>query len=188
VVWGRTNQVWLVIRGLLGGGSGLAAYGDTWYDLAGQKLVPVLEYPGLGHVFGWGLSFDREYTAKLLKSRDIGGKSAIEIQFDAKYFEGYRDFGDQPRRLFTVSRKALYVWNEEAPRFNLDPLKSEISHEQIEGLINDGNDGFLEHNYDELVKLAKYGNATSRSWLMRFLAECKDNPKKDALREYLAGR
>lgn len=185
VVRGKDDQSWLVIRALAGSGSGVAAYVDTWHNLVSQGLISVLEYPGRGHVVGWGLPFDREYSSKFLKGREVDGKYTIEIQFDAKYFDGYNDL-EQRRWLFAVPRKAVFVWNEETRRFNLNPLKSEISEEQIEGLFNDGSDGFLKHNYDELVKLAKYGNSASRSWLTRFLGECKDNSKKDALHEYIS--
>jgi len=178
----KDGQLWFVVDYMLGSGTGIVQYEQSWYDFSKKGVPTVLKFPTKGHVMGWGVPFDRGYESKVLRANEISGKYIIEIQIDANYSEG-SSFVANPGPFFGLSRKARYVWDQKAARFRIDPQASTISEDQIWGIVNDGPVEFLVHNYNELVKLVKGKDGNKRLWVARFLETCKDAPqRRDLLR------
>ncbi|MBU1748243.1 MAG: hypothetical protein KKA73_11195 [Chloroflexi bacterium] len=101
--------------------------------------------------------------------------------------------------MFSITRKARYVWDSADHRFVSDPTRSELSPQEI-ALIdmdffqcsNCGPEEFLRRNLEELVHLAIAGKLSEKEWLTQFLSEqmtymsgklveIEDTPEKRAL-------
>jgi hypothetical protein len=180
---------WLVLRSMRNGGTGIVEYVDTWYDLMQGKLRAVLEYPKDGHI-SWPSPFDREYSSTVLAVGQKEGRYVIEIQFKATYtnssFWAYK-YSDLKNVdvLFSITRKVFYVWDAASQFFRIDDLNSQLSEEQIWGLVDDHGDSFLNNNYEELAKLAESERPEVRLWLARFLDECRNTARKLDLLRFL---
>ncbi len=173
----KRNGTWLVIDALDGSGTGIVNYSQRWYWLGENKkdgVVESLSYPLEGHLVGWGLPFNREYFSKEL----LSGNDDLKIAFYAFYTNSRKDNVKDLNELFFVQKDAVYEWDAGSRHFILDQEKSQITQAQIEGIYSDGNDGFLEHNFHELQKLADSKNSANRKWLKIFLGETEDGPKK----------
>ena len=70
-------------------------------------------------------------------------------------------------------------------RFVLDPVRSDIYDDEIEGLFHDAEEPFLRHNVQELAQLAERANDGQRAWLRHFLDSVPDGPEKRAVMENL---
>jgi hypothetical protein len=191
----RTIQIgdsgcWFVVYSMAGGGTGIVEYVDTWYDLTNEHLQSVLKYPNHGYISGWKTPFDRDYRATLLTTGEKDGQYSIEIQFDAKYtnsgfyqqkYPAIENLG----LLFSISKTARYVRNAGQRNFVIDTVRSELSEEQIWGIVTESPDEFLKTNFADLANMAESDNPDLRFWLGKFLNECGQTVMKQALLERL---
>lgn len=171
-------------------GTGTLEIDQVWYSLGDnkEKNKEVLRYPKEGHVVGWGMAFDREFSSSYRK--ESISPLSIEVRFNAIYTNSnILEMGvpnsNELNELFSINKRVVYVWDSENNIFNLDLLQSEMTTEQIEGLYNDGNDGFLKHNFKELKEFIRNGDNTRQQWLQAFLKTCKDGQEKTELASLL---
>jgi hypothetical protein len=85
--------------------------------------------------------------------------------------------------LFTATRSAFYTWKRTERRFVLDPARSDLYDDEIEGIFLDAEEQFLRHNVQELAPLAGRANERQRTWLRHFLDSVTDSPEKRAVME-----
>jgi len=184
----------LAVRTLARTGTGLALHRETWYllDLGGLERAPrtrtpptmalarVLDYPARGHMVGWPSTFDRSFSTRL-QGRE--GADEVRIDFIASYTSGSYIYWMPVEPLFTANRTAVYRWKRNERRFVLDPVRSDVDGDEIEGIFHDAEEQFLQHNVRDLVPLAARANERQRTWLRHFLDTVADSPEKRAVME-----
>ena len=178
-------------------GTGLALERETWYlvDILGgperapQKIVGllprILEYPARGHMIGWPSTFDRSFSTRLQTREGVDGIDEVSIEFTASYTSGSYIYWLPVEPLFTATRRAVYVWKREARRFVLDPARSDVDDDEIEGIFQDAEEQFLVHNVRDLAPLAGRATEQQRIWFRHFLDMVADSPEKRAVMESL---
>jgi hypothetical protein len=178
-------------------GTGLALQREAWYLLdnmggrerAPQKIVGplprVLDYPARGHMIGWPSTFDRSFSTRLQARAGVDGIDEVRIEFTVSYTSGSYIYWMPVEPLFTATRTAVYAWKREARRFVLDPARSDVDDDEIEGIFHDAEEQFLVHNVRDLAPLAGRANERQRIWLRHFLDTVADSPEKRAVMESL---
>jgi hypothetical protein len=184
----------LAVRSVVRTGTGLALYRESWYlleDRMGSRdktpdamaLPRVLDYPARGHMVGWPSTFDRSFSTRLQTSTAAGGTDEVRIEFVASYTSGSYIYWMPVEPLFTAIRTAVYTWKGDARRFILDPVRSDVDDDEIEGIFHDAEEQFLVHNVRDLAPLAGRANDRQRTWLRHFLETVADGPEKRAVME-----
>lgn len=179
------GQTALVVRALARNGTGLALVRETWYLLTEGRLPIVLDYPVRGHMVGWPSTFDRSFVTTALPRSAAGGVDEVKVEFGASYTSGSYIYWMPVEPLFESTRRAYYTWKRAARRFVLDPVRSDVYDDEIEGLFHDAEEQFLRHNVQELAQLAARANGGQRAWLRHFLDSVPDGPEKRAVMENL---
>lgn len=186
------NDIWLVVNWLANSGTGFALYADDWYKLNSEKLDITLRYPVNGHE-EYGLGIPPAHVK--FKAEVVGyepdyqtGVYKIDLRFYAFYkssFVGYKDILPEYYPVFSIERKARYLWDEERHRFVLDAEGSNVSQTEIDKLFHYNADEFLQYTYDELLEVATTGNKFQKKWLELMLEQAKDSPEKENLLKQL---
>jgi hypothetical protein len=186
------NDIWLVVNWLANSGTGFALYVDDWYKLNAEKLKTTLRYPVSGHE-EYGLGSPPAHVK--FRGEVVGyepdyqtGIYTIGLQFYAFYESSFADHKDvlpEYYPVFSIERKAHYLWDEERHRFLLDAEKSNVSQAEIDKLFHYNADEFVQYTYDELLELATTGNEFQKKWLELMLEQAKDSPEKEYLLEQL---
>ena len=149
-------------------------------------LLPrILEYPARGHMIGWPSTFDRSFSTRLQTREGVDGIDEVSIEFTASYTSGSYIYWLPVEPLFTATRRAVYVWKREARRFVLDPARSDVDDDEIEGIFQDAEEQFLVHNVRDLAPLAGRATEQQRIWFRHFLDMVADSPEKRAVVESL---
>jgi hypothetical protein len=179
---GRTA---LALRAQARSGTGLALVRETWYLLEKRRLAVVLDYPVRGHMIGWPSTFDRSFVTTAVPREDGDGVGEVQLEFRASYTSGSYIYWMPVESLFVSTRRAYYTWKSTPPRFVLDPVRSDVFDDEIEGLFHDAEEQFLRHNVQELARLAGRASEGQRAWLSHFLDAVPDGPEKRAVMENL---
>ena len=177
------GRVALAIRAQARGGTGLVLIREAWYLLEERGLAAILDYPVRGHMIGWPSTFDRSFATTAVPRWQGSGVDELEVEFRASYTSGSYIYWMPVESLFTSTRRAYYTWKPASQRFVLDPIRSDIDSDEIEGLFTDAEEQFLRHNVQELVHLAARAHAGQRVWLRQFLDSVPDGPEKRAVME-----
>jgi hypothetical protein len=158
-------------------------------ERAPQKIVGplprVLDYPARGHMIGWPSTFDRSFSTRLQTGPGADSIDEVRVEFTVSYTSGSYIYWMPVEPLFTATRTAVYVWKREARRFVLDPARSDVDDDEIEGIFHDAEEQFLVHNVRDLAPLAGRANERQRIWLRHFLDTVADSPEKRAVMEGL---
>jgi hypothetical protein len=166
-------------RSARAGQPGLAL--DTALAISGTPtLRRVLDYPARGHMVGWPSTFDRSFTTQL---QAYGAGDEVRIDFIARYTSASYIYWMPVEPLFTARRTAIYTWKAGERRYALDPVRSDVDDDEIEGIFHDAEEQFLRHNVRDLVPLALRANERQRAWLRHFLDMVADSPEKRAVME-----
>jgi hypothetical protein len=200
------GQAGLAVRARVRGGTGLALYRERWYsiddNMGGLERAPhtpprsgrpgepgppldlarVLDYPAEGHMVGWPSTFDRSFSTRVYPGE---GPEEVRIDFVASYTSGSYVYWMPVEPLFTATRTAVYTWKPHERRFVLDPVRSDVDEDEIEGIFYDAEEQFLRHNVRDLAPLAGRANERQRTWLRHFLDTVADSPEKRAVMENL---
>jgi hypothetical protein len=180
------GQTALAVRARARSGTGLELVRETWYLLAERRLPVILDYPVRGHMVGWPSTFDRSFTTTAVVPRAAAGAvDEVRVEFRASYTSGSYIYWMPVEPLFESTRQAHYTWKLAARRFVLDPVRSDVYDDEIEGLFHDAEEQFLRHNVQELARLAARGSGEQRAWLRHFLDSVPDGPEKRAVMENL---
>jgi hypothetical protein len=176
--------VWFVLRYMMGGGSGVADYWETWYDLAGNRRQSVLDYPEHGHMSGWGVPYGYEYELKEVSARPKGEEYVVDLSIDVTFSNADIDIGDVAL-LFEKRFKAHYVWDARTARFRFDRSRSDVSEDRFQRgfafTFTLSPDDFLRAYSNDLRKLTRKPGPGLRLWLLRFLEMCSQSNEKRAL-------
>ncbi|MGA9996921.1 MAG: hypothetical protein WBP93_15995 [Pyrinomonadaceae bacterium] len=197
----------LVIRGQEGSGTGYALYSDTWYEVSGKGVQPVLSYPVEGHTYPWPAGLAREFKAATFQHFHAGDEEEITVLYNVSY--SALDYTGQaaPVNFFNQYRER-YKWDERQGHFVFTPLRSNLDVKEIYAIANiadeeqeeqgekiggttfysskksfvgGGYEVFLRHNFYDLLKIAQGRNASRKEWLRQFLSECDEMYQKDVL-------
>jgi hypothetical protein len=175
----------LAIRAQTHAGTGLTLVRERWYLLEDRRLTVVLDYPAHGHMIGWPSTFDRSFATSAVSRAGANGVEEVQVEFRASYTSGSYIYWMPVEPLFVSIRRAHYTWRRSPPRFALDPVRSDVYDDEIEGLFNDAEEQFLRHNVQELAQLAARGGEGQRAWLRHFLDAVPDGPERRAVLESL---
>jgi hypothetical protein len=178
-------QTALAVRAAARSGTGLALVREPWYLLAARRLSVVLDYPVRGHLIGWPSTFDRSFAATARPRGGTAGVDEVQIEYRASYTSGSYIHWMPVEPLFTSIRTAYYAWRPALRRYVLDPVRSDVADDEIEGLFHDAESEFLQHNVQELAQLAGRAGDGQRTWLRHFLDPVPDGPEKRAVMENL---
>lgn len=210
------GKPWLVVRGQEGSGSGYSLYGETWYEVTGSGVVPVLHYSQEGHTYSGPGGLNWEFRAQPVAST-VGRarRPAIRLNFVARFTAtGFTD--SEFTHSFVNRRQASYVWSKQRRAFVFASGYSTISEGEMEAIANveteppeddqgttiAGNTfyssvkGFVGKGFEIFVRLnAKRLHAVARNtgspgqqWLHGFLKQCDNIPEKLALERALRDR
>lgn len=179
------GQTALAVRALARSGTGLALVRETWYLLTESRLPIVLDYPVRGQMIGWPSTFDRSFATTTVAHAGAIGVNEVQVEFRASYTSGSYIYWMPVEPLFASTRRAYYTWKRAPRRFVLDPVRSDVYDDEIEGLFHDAEEQFLRHNVQELAQLAERGNDRQQAWLRHFLDAVPDGPEKRAVMENL---
>ncbi len=136
-------------------------------------------------MIGWPSTFDRSFSTRLQTREGVEGIDEVSIEFTASYTSGSYIYWLPVEPLFTATRRAVYVWKREARRFVLDPARSDVDDDEIEGIFQDAEEQFLVHNVRDLAPLAERATEQQRIWFRHFLDMVADSPEKRAVMESL---
>ena len=177
------GQTALVVRALARNGT--ASLCETWYLLTEGRLTIVLDYPVRGHMIGWPSTFDRSFVTTALPRSAGGGVDQVTVDSARRTRAAATSTGcrSSPSSSRPVGRTT--AWKRAARRFVLDPVRSDVYDDEIEGLFHDAEEQFLRHNVQELAQLAARANDGQRAWLRHFLDSVPDGPEKRAVMENL---
>jgi hypothetical protein len=127
------GQPFFVMRGQEGSGSGFALYAETWYDVSGNGVKPVLSYPSDGHTNPWPAGLARSFKVTAIPAAARANR--LTIQYTVTYdTAGYDD--DNVKLEFINQHRASYKWEDPSGKFVLDPQQSNISAEEIAAIAN----------------------------------------------------
>jgi hypothetical protein len=171
---------WLVLRYMAGGGSGVADYSETWYDLSGGWRTRVLRFPREGHFSGWGGPFGYAYSATEPRLGMTGDQFTLEVDVEVSYVSALQEHSSEEVPLFDKTFKIRYSSDPVTKTFAVDSRNSTVP-------LPDVSHGFTfavdldEYYYDQLFELARQGNKAQRAWLKTYVEMCVDEPRKSAL-------
>jgi hypothetical protein len=204
---------WLVIRGQEGSGSGFSLYGETWYQVGQNGLLPVVSYPVEGHTWPWPNGLGREFKAQVIPDR---GQKKAEPDLVIRYRVTYTKMDYQTKgssTFFVNLHYAHFAWNSRSHTFDFAAARSSISEAEIDAIANiesepdeevarvgnsnfytadqtkafvgGGYEVFLKYNFAELMKIARDRRNQHRAFLGTFLNECYDTAEKKELMRLL---
>jgi hypothetical protein len=175
------DRTWFLMKEL----RGRQSYAEVWYEINGKGVREVLSYPIQGQSLFCRNNLARTYATLLFRHDFENGIYTVPIQFILTYH--ITDCGKKEgARLFAKGQKAYFVWDEGKQRFVLDKTRSEVTEEELGGVYSNerlSGEKLIEHNFAELLKIAKTGDAEQKRWLRTFLNEVKDGPQKLALQQ-----
>lgn len=188
------DNIWLVVNLLANSGTGFILYEHNWYKLNSDKFEIALRYPvGGSEEFGMGsppahVKFRGEPIQYGPDPQT--GVYSIEVMFYASYLSSFIDHNAEELPeyypVFSIERKARYLWSEEQQRFILDLKNSNVNEYEIDKLFHYDATEFVQFTYDELLELATMGNKYQKTWLELMLNQVQSSPRKENLIKLLA--
>lgn len=178
------QRAWLVIKESLPHGPGTVAYREVWYELQAGGLKRVLAYPVEGSIRACRGQIGRSYKSLLLRHDMENGAYTIPVQLMIAYEAGGCNRRDDSLALFAKGQKIYYVWQPDAGQFVLDEARSELSQKQIDRLYDAqrlSDEAFVEDNFEDLVGIAKSGDAGHKAWLKSFAAGLQHSARRAEL-------
>src|SRR5262249_1941701 len=182
------QRTWLVIKESSKHEPHTVAYREVWYELQAGELKRVLAYPVQGSTRACQGQIGRSYKSLLLRHDMENGVYTIPIQLMIAYEAGGCNRRDEALALFARGQKVYYVWQPGAGQFVLDETRSELSQKQIDRLYNTqqlSDEAFVEDNFQDLVGIAKSGDARHKAWLKNFAAGLQPTARRAELQRLL---
>lgn len=189
----------LVVRTTAGNGYGYELLTDVWLKVSRDGCRAALSAWSEGHVDRlWDrIDGSPNGAAELRTSVRAAGpdeQAWVEYQVDAGFSDTtlstvYRS--GQPRSIgggageISLRGKVRYVWDSANHRFVLDPLASDWTAQEVEGVCTDGPREFLEHHAARLAGLTL--DDRSRTWLRAVIKYCGDTPGARVLKAAIEG-
>lgn len=182
IVTDNRGNAWLVIRYLMGHGTGVFSYGEAWYSLNGKKMEEALVYAVHNSVAGP----PPEYPATVVTKGDVYYYTAVTdkiFYLEVSSEAAYTDYQGHP--LFHIDRTRYYLWSSAANRFLPDMEISATAQSEAARQFPYTKEEFLTDAYEELLELAKNGNQAQKQWVQQVLSSVEDSPEKENLLEAL---
>jgi hypothetical protein len=165
-----SETVWIVMRELVGSGTGFAQYDEVWYRISNRSIVKDLQYIIKTHQW-MSLSQLVFYTVDgtatgqshvNMNSSDASG-FYIDVQYRFQFFDSSALTMDNEwdAFLFGADRKIRYVWNADAKRFNIDGIHSDGDS----SLFDFSKQGLRKNFRYELEKMQKSDQKVKQDWL-----------------------
>jgi hypothetical protein len=178
------NRSWFVIRELWAKGPGTLAYGDVWYRVGKGSVKQVLSYPVEGHNATCQKQPGHSYKSVLLRYGMDNGTYTVPLQFLIAYEIPGCGGASAARGLFAKGQRAYFVWDAERERFFLDKSRSDVAEKEISNVYQAAGptpEIFIEYNFNELLEMAKAGDAEQKDWLRKTLRDVPSSPRKSIL-------
>jgi hypothetical protein len=176
---------WLVIDSTTGLGSGYHTETEDWYEFDDDGMHTVLSYQTKHFAMPWAATPGLQRETKVLKITCNNEATTIVLLSSASY-KGEKE----SLRLWTNKRRVAFVRKAGARPFTFDPLRSEMSAQELDTDYGEGvgitDAEFLKYNYRQLAEIAAGRDAKRKAWLLEFLNTCDDGPVKESLRKALA--
>jgi hypothetical protein len=156
-------------------GTGVWAECERWYSLdrLDDADTDVLFLDVSGHVVGWGLAFDREFSASSQAAESLDVVVDVTGTLDVMWDED---------PLFQSVRRASYRWDAGYGRFF--PI-DRVQDEAFRGMWHDGEDGLVEHSLADLSAWLR-GPDGDPAFVQGLLFEAERDSTRDILRQLLA--
>lgn len=165
-----SDTVWLVIRELVGSGTGMAQHNEVWYRVSDRSIFKDLQY--IINMYQWmspsqlvfytvnGVAAEQSHVN--MYSPDTSG-FYVDVQYRLEFFDSSAlTMADEwDAFLFSADRKIRYVWKADEKRFSLDSDQSEGDS----SLFDFSKQGLRKNFKNELEKLQKSEQKIKQDWL-----------------------
>lgn len=175
---------WIVVKKLVGRGTGEHIVNEIWYRIENNKIVKDLEYlsdasldPPPSYDFPIHVY---EESKKIIKDSN---KFIVEVNYDVSFilYNNYLKSKDNKRTIDYANAKTnvKYSWDYNNEEFKPDKFKEvEGWLYEVHNINTDVFDEILQQNYDKLKKIAENGDDIDKQYLNHLLKRCKDGIKK----------
>lgn len=174
------KQSWFVLRERWGHGSGVGAYGETWYEVNKSSVTSVLGFPVNGADVGTRELKSRLFKGVVVSYEIINGRTTIKVKFQVDYI-----FPDDDSQAFlSKHQEAIYIRNDRTGEFKLDEQRSTITNEELGDVyFFDSLDDpkFLKYNFAELTQIASYGSKQQKKALKKYLLDLPKSKRAQSL-------
>lgn len=154
------------------GGTGLMDTDWVFYRLfKNKKSSEIFSVSKEGYIYGWGSSFNRSYSSKIIKK--TSHNNMLEIEYDINYSLN-RPFNEKSPDLFGTRKTLLLKYENHT--FSLSK-NSPNTFEEINDIMGH-EEGYFCENYPKHLKtlLASKDN-NIRLWSKKMIGICKSNKK-----------
>jgi hypothetical protein len=132
VVFVSNGRAWLVVQETAGTGSGLAAWADTVYEVADDRIRPVASYLARVRQSGDWTTPTKEFVGLPLSCEIQGSHAVLTVAYTLKYTR----YSDPDVPFFTARKKAVLIGSLEDGSTTVDVAHSEISPREFETIYN----------------------------------------------------
>lgn len=167
-----SGTAWMVIRELIGYGTGVSQYNEVWYRISDRLIVQDLHY--IVEMHEWVspsqmVFYSVDGAASTQHHVNISRPGSVEFTVEIQYHFNFSDSSalsmadEGDAFLFSADRKIRYVWKSDEKRFQIDtdPSYSALSLFDFSKLA-------IRNNFKpELEKLAKSDLQVKKDWLDR---------------------
>ncbi len=180
---------WFVVSFSNGPASGFYRLEEVWHAVTETGIKTVLSYISEIGIFYFPLlAFESE--GELVDFHERSGTITATVEFREKYQQlGPPNVPDLD--LWTKTRRATFVKRIGDKQFRLDPKASTTTKPELDVLYSYDDqtyEAFMNHNFEELMVIAKKGSTERKAWLRSFLGSLGDDAdpvKKARLLEVL---
>jgi hypothetical protein len=132
VVLLSNRRAWLIVQETAGTGSGLAAWTDTVYEVADDRIRPVASYLARVRQSGMGSTPTKEFVGRPLSCQIEGDHAVLTVAYTLKYTSSSNP--DAP--LSSKRKTAVLIGSLEDGSTTVDAAHSEISPREFETIYN----------------------------------------------------
>ncbi len=173
------EQAYFVMTAQVMSGSGISLEYERWYAINPTGVREVLSIPVRGHECADALSLCRSFATEVIGATTDG--SLVEVVFRVEYSGNYflldgRSFVDLP--LFGKEQRVFYARTEPAGEFTPVDRGTKMNQDEIRLVYGIGEltcSDFLRFNSAELARLNAGDDAVIKTWLTRYLADCRQS-------------
>lgn len=170
----RDDTLLFSVISLEGSGTGIRSCAISFYKHIGNTITPVLAVLKKGHVFGWGLMFDREYES-FIWPYFYTKPDGLGLTYYINYYGNphcYRSkLRDVPESflLFSVKADVYFRWDEKEKTYAIVKTMSGLTEEEINLLFLAGEKEFYRMHKEKIEALLVAGNKYQKEWAEIFL-------------------
>jgi hypothetical protein len=167
-----SGTVWVVIRELVGSGTGISQYNEVWYRISDRIIVNDLHY--IIQMHEWMspsqlVFYSVDGVAATQNHVCISSRETTEFHVDVQYHFQFLDSSalamadEGDAFLFSADRNIRFVWKADEKRFRIDSEQSSGDP----SLFDFSRQGLKKNFEHELEKLAKSEIKVKQEWLQK---------------------